>query len=96
MSPQTVQGDFNNSRFEHQGVSTEFFIEDDAYKVRTAGPDGSIQVFELLHTFGTYPLQQYLVKLPNGRVQALSVAWDSRDCRQMVVSAGSTSMVTSR
>ncbi len=78
MSPQTVKGDFNNSRFEHQGVSTEFYIENDVYKVRTAGPDGSIQAFELLHTFGTYPLQQYLVQLPNGRVQALSVAWDSR------------------
>ena len=30
------------------------------------------------HTFGVYPLQQYLVELPGGRVQALSLAWDAR------------------
>jgi predicted CXXCH cytochrome family protein len=30
------------------------------------------------YTFGVEPLQQYLVELPGGRLQALSLAWDTR------------------
>ena len=30
------------------------------------------------YTFGVDPLQQYLVEFPDGRLQALSLAWDSR------------------
>ncbi|MDG1463422.1 MAG: multiheme c-type cytochrome, partial [Gammaproteobacteria bacterium] len=78
MSADTVLADFNNSSFEHQGIKTDFFLAEGAYKVRTAGPDGNINVFPLRYTFGTHPLQQYLAELPNGRLQALSIAWDSR------------------
>ena len=34
--------------------------------------------FEVKYTFGVFPLQQYLLELPRGRLQALSVAWDNR------------------
>ena len=34
--------------------------------------------FEITYTFGHDPLQQYLVPFPGGRLQALSLAWDSR------------------
>jgi len=78
MSAATVLGDFNNSRFEHQGITTTFFMENGDYRVRTAGADGELQDFTLLHTFGVYPLQQYLAQMPDGKVQAFSVAWDSR------------------
>jgi predicted CXXCH cytochrome family protein len=30
------------------------------------------------YTFGIDPLQQYLIEFPDGRIQALSIAWDSR------------------
>ncbi len=30
------------------------------------------------YVFGVYPLQQYLLPLSRGRLQALSIAWDSR------------------
>src|SRR5439155_23882188 len=30
------------------------------------------------YTFGVEPLQQYLIELPQGRLQAFSIAWDSR------------------
>ena len=33
--------------------------------------------FEALYTFGFEPLQQYLVEFPGGRMQALSLAWDT-------------------
>jgi tetratricopeptide (TPR) repeat protein len=35
--------------------------------------------FEITHTFGWFPLQQYLVPFPGGRLQTLPLAWDSRD-----------------
>jgi Flp pilus assembly protein TadD len=39
---------------------------------------GEIADYRVAYTFGVEPLQQYLVRLPGGRFQALSVAWDTR------------------
>jgi tetratricopeptide (TPR) repeat protein len=78
----TVLGDFSGAKFRHQGVTSEFFRRDSRFMVRTEGPDGKLADFEVRHTFGVYPLQQYLVELPGGRVQALSVAWDARPKEQ--------------
>ena len=75
---QTVLGDFSNARFTHAGVTTTFFRRDDKFMVNTDGPDGRLADFEITHTFGVEPLQQYLIQLPGGRLQALGVAWDSR------------------
>ena len=49
------------------------------FLVETDGPDGKLATFEVKYTFGLDPLQQYLIEFPDGRLQALSVAWDSRD-----------------
>ena len=77
-SETTVLGDFSGTRFSKDGVTSEFFRRDGKFVVRTDGPDGKLADFEVRHTFGVYPLQQYLVELPGGHVQALSIAWDSR------------------
>ncbi len=74
----TVLGDFDHARFTHFGTTTEFFRRDGGFWVRTEGPDGEPGDFEVAHTFGVAPLQQYLIRLPGGRLQALSVAWDTR------------------
>jgi predicted CXXCH cytochrome family protein len=74
----TVLGDFNDSSFEHFGVTSRFFRRDGKFVVRTDGPDGKLADFEVRHTFGVYPLQQYLLDIGGGRLQALSIAWDSR------------------
>jgi predicted CXXCH cytochrome family protein len=74
----TVLGDFSGVKFRHRGVTSEFFRRDGRFMVRTDGPDGQLADFEVRHTFGVYPLQQYLIELPGGRVQALSIAWDAR------------------
>ncbi len=50
--------------------------------VETDGPDGSMQTFEVKYTFGLEPLQQYLIEFPDGRLQALSIAWDTRPKEQ--------------
>src|SRR5271157_4146333 len=74
----TVLGDFNDTHFANEGETASFFNKDSKFYVRTAGPDGKLQDFELPYTFGVSPLQQYLVPFPNGRMQAYVVAWDSR------------------
>jgi Flp pilus assembly protein TadD len=74
----TVLGDFSGTKLEHFGVETTFFRRDGKFRVRTDGPDGQPQEYEIAYTFGVRPLQQYLIAFPGGRLQALSVAWDSR------------------
>ncbi|MEJ2604833.1 MAG: tetratricopeptide repeat protein [Gammaproteobacteria bacterium] len=75
---ETVLGDFADATFEHGGVESRFSIRDGRYTVRTDGPDGDLADFEIRWTFGVEPLQQYLVEFPDGRVQALALAWDTR------------------
>jgi predicted CXXCH cytochrome family protein len=74
----TVAGDFGGATFQHAGVTATFFRRDKAFVVRTDGPDGQLHDYEVRYTFGVTPLQQYLLELPGGRLQALSIAWDSR------------------
>ncbi len=74
----TVLGDFENARFAHAGASTRFFRREGEYHAQLEGPDGEPTDLRVLYTFGVEPLQQYLVGLPGGRLQALTVAWDSR------------------
>lgn len=81
-SEDSVLGDFNDQTFTHQGVSSRFFRRAGQYFVNTEGRDGQRQDFEVSYTFGVQPLQQYLVAFPDGRLQALTVAWDSRTREQ--------------
>ena len=76
-TPDTVIGDFNNVDFEHLGVHTRFERDGDRYFVTTEGPTGKQEKFEVKYTFGVRPLQQYMVEFPDGRVQVLSVCWDT-------------------
>lgn len=77
-TPASVLGDFQDARFVENGVETSFHRKGDAYVVRTPGPDGKPSEYEVKYTFGFDPLQQYLLELPGGRLQALTIAWDSR------------------
>ena len=75
-SEQTVRADFNNSVFENYGVTTKFFRDGEKYLVETENQEGEMEVFEVAYTFGWEPLQQYLVKFPDGRMQVLPTCWD--------------------
>ena len=77
-SKDTVLGDFNDASFDYFGLHSRFFRDGDKFMVETDGPDGKLAAFEVKYTFGLDPLQQYLVEFPDGRIQALSLAWDSR------------------
>ncbi len=77
----TVLGDFADRAFTHAGVISTFFKRDGKFFVRTDGPDGKLADYEVKYTFGVEPLQQYLVELPGGRLQALTTAWSTSEKR---------------
>jgi predicted CXXCH cytochrome family protein len=75
---QTVLGNFDQASITHRGVTSTFVRRGGKFLVRTDGPDAKPGEFELAYTFGADPLQQYLVPFPDGRLQALGLAWDTR------------------
>ena len=74
----SVLGNFEGARFVHAGIASRFFKRGGKHFVTTDGADGRLADFEVKYTFGVYPLQQYLIELPGGRLQALSIVWDAR------------------
>ncbi len=70
----SVLGDFKNAKF----AGTTFFTRDGQYFVNTEGADGKRADFAIKYTFGVRPLQQYLIEMPGGRMQAFGLAWDAR------------------
>jgi Flp pilus assembly protein TadD len=75
---ETVLGDFDDAGLTQYGVTSSFYKKDGRFMVKTEGADGKLQDFEIKYTFGVQPLQQYLIEFPGGRMQALSLAWDTR------------------
>ena len=80
-SDETVLGDFAGAELRYFGVTSRFYKKDDRFMVTTQGPQGEMGDFEITHTFGWFPLQQYLIPFPGGRLQCLPIAWDSREKR---------------
>jgi tetratricopeptide (TPR) repeat protein len=74
----SVRGNFDDLRVEFHGIETRLFRDGERFRVTTAGADGKPATFDIAWTFGHYPLQQYLVDIGDGHLQALNVAWDSR------------------
>ncbi len=77
-SPTSVRGDFADATFAHAGVTSRFSRAGERYVVRTDGADGALHEYAVAYTFGVAPLQQLLLPLGAGRLQALSIAWDTR------------------
>ena len=73
----SVIGDFNDVRFEHNGITSRFFRRGDAFVVETDGPDGKLKDYEVKSVAGIEPLQQYLLEVEPGRLQALDLSWDA-------------------
>ena len=80
-TPATVMGDFDGPALRHGEGLTEFLKADGRYVIRTEGPAGEMASFAVRYTFGVEPLQQYLLPLPDGRLQASNVAWDAAQGR---------------
>ncbi|CAI8744501.1 conserved hypothetical protein [Pseudomonas sp. IT-93MI4] len=78
---ETMLGDFNNVTFKAENETTRFSRKGDEFWVNTPGIDGKNADFKVAYTFGIAPLQQYLIEVGEGRLQALGVAWDTEKHR---------------
>lgn len=76
-TPETVLGDFDGVRFEGGGAQARFLRRGDAFAVATADAGGRTREFPVSHVFGIRPLQQVLLPLAGGRLQAFTIAWDA-------------------
>lgn len=76
-SSASVRGDFDDALFETADARFRFSRRDGDFYVETEGPDGRLDEFRIAYTFGWTPLQQYLVEFDDGRLQALTAAWDT-------------------
>jgi len=74
----TVAGDFKDVPFDKDGVVSTFRRRGEAFVVDTEGPDGKRGEFEVKFVLGVAPLQQLLIAMPGGRLQAFGIAWDTR------------------
>ncbi len=80
-SAENILGDFNNTTYKGDVETSHFSQRDGAYWINTPGPDGKPADFKVAYTFGIEPLQQYLLEMPGGRLQASGVAWDTQKKR---------------
>ena len=75
----SVLGNFDDASFTYtDGTTSTFFKKDGGYFVRTDGADGKLHEYRIAYTFGIFPLQEYLIEFPDGRLQALNICWDTR------------------
>lgn len=77
-SKRSVLGDFANVQFAGERERYRFFRRAGSWWVNAVGADGRAADWRVAYTFGVEPLQQYLLELPGGRLQALGVAWDTQ------------------
>ncbi len=75
----TVLGDFNNALLEREGQTHKAYKKDSLFYVYTDGEDGNMHEYLVKYVFGHYPLQNYLVEFPGGRLQTLALTWNSKD-----------------
>lgn len=75
---ETILAKFNGEKFVSQGVKSRFFQKDGSFYANTEGPDGKNHDYKIEYVFGITPLQQYIVKFPNGHYQCLRQAWDTK------------------
>jgi len=78
-SEESMLGDFNGAEFIIHGITSRFYRKDGGFFVYTQGPGGEMGEFEISHTFGWFPLQQYLIPFAGGRLQCLPIAWDVKE-----------------
>lgn len=75
-SETTVEADFDNSSFTHNGRTSRFFKKDGSYFVETSDVVNRPKVLKIVGVAGFTPLQQYLVETDGGRLQSLDIVWD--------------------
>ncbi|WP_460166715.1 tetratricopeptide repeat protein [Thermostilla marina] len=62
-------------------VRSRMFRRNGKFYVETDNAEGKLETFRVDYVFGIWPLQQYLVSFPDGRIQCLPIAWDTENKR---------------
>ncbi|MCC5453291.1 ammonia-forming cytochrome c nitrite reductase subunit c552 [Rheinheimera sp. UJ51] len=76
--PDNVLANFNDVEITHYSQKAKFYRSKDKFLIDLTEA-GTTNTYEVIYTFGHYPLQQYLVPAPNGKYQVFPFAWDSRE-----------------
>ncbi|MCG7927156.1 MAG: tetratricopeptide repeat protein [Candidatus Thiodiazotropha taylori] len=74
---ENVLGNFNNVEFQHAAFNYRFITENGDYYVIADNKSGKAKKYKVNSVVGITPLQQYLVEIGLGHLQALDVAWDT-------------------
>ncbi|MGB8330561.1 MAG: cytochrome c3 family protein, partial [Polyangiales bacterium] len=81
-TPETVLGNFEQVTSAYYKEKVRFLRDADSLSVEALDADGKRRRFPVIYTFGVQPLQQYLVEVEPGRLQAFPFAWDTRPSAQ--------------
>ncbi len=73
-----VLGDFGGASVDLAGTRMAFSKKGDRYVLTETAADGTPRDYDVAYTFGFFPLQQFLLDVGDGRLQAHTAAWDSR------------------
>ncbi|MGI2258036.1 tetratricopeptide repeat protein [Shewanella sp. GXUN23E] len=76
-TPDKIAADFSDIKVSHFDQQARFYLHN-GQPMADIDDGNQQQTFEVLYSFGYYPLQQYLVSTGKGRLQVLPFAWDSR------------------
>lgn len=80
MAPATsesVLGNFSGKYFNEKNFQVTFDQVEEKFFVHIT-ENNEASKWQVKYTFGVYPLQQYLIDIGDGRLQALNIAWDTR------------------
>ncbi|WP_298774263.1 tetratricopeptide repeat protein [uncultured Shewanella sp.] len=78
----TVLGNFNQFLYENAESWTLFNRDDKGFYIETGFTNQAGKRYRVPFVFGFYPLQQLLVDIGSGRLQAYTIAWDARSKQQ--------------
>lgn len=78
----TVLGNFSGITVTFHQRDSKLYRKAGKFVIDTVDQHDQKRTFTIKYTFGHYPLQQYLVETEDGHIQALNIAWDSRDKQQ--------------
>ncbi len=81
-SADSILGDFNNKDVTFKGITTRFTQNEQGYYINTQNAEKKQQTYKVEFTFGYTPLQQYLIDIGDGKLQAFDIAWDSRSQKE--------------
>lgn len=73
----TVLGDFDNHNYQNSQQTVRFFRKDNRFYIAVTPKYGKKTVYKVIYTFGYHPLQQYLLRFPDGKLQVFNIAWDT-------------------